>query len=414
MTGRIERRTQSRKRPVSLVYVELPPANGGMMRDLSEHGFSLRAMMPLQMSEKAPFSFNLDAAARIDGEAIVVRLEDGGQVAALEFAGLSAHSREQIRRYLDKFDQPHARESGPLKAPAQENSTFEELRSEIRITATRPKTPPVKLPVTKPTALEPQEVRDAQSEEPPPLLKLSAVRPEIVKPVPAKSVAPVAEPEPVEVEAHPIPEGPPEPHPQVAIAPRIESPVAAHAEALPELPPALEPLSALEVESEESAPGWMERFTLTQAISIMFLLTVVAGLFVYHRELGHALVWLGQKIAGDETSGSARPAAAPEPAAAEAGPANSETNAGPTTANPENPPVSGSSSAPESTSPKGAEVSSAPEKPSAPPQNDTNTPSPVPLTQMTRTPPASAPAPATSEAGQQEYQQAHAILHSPS
>jgi len=57
MTLKTNRRTQLRKRPLSLVYVELPPSNGGMMRDLSEHGFSLRAMLPLRQSEKVPFSF---------------------------------------------------------------------------------------------------------------------------------------------------------------------------------------------------------------------------------------------------------------------------------------------------------------------------------------------------------------------
>jgi PilZ domain len=417
MTVNIERRTQSRKRPVSLVYVELPPSNGGMMRDLSEHGFSLRAMMPLQMSEKVPFSFHLDATARIDGEAIVVRLEDGGQVAALEFAGLSAHSRDQIRNYLEKFDEALAKESSSVKAPIQENSTFEELRSEIRITATRPKTPPLRLPLSKPAAFEPQEVRATQAEEPSPLLKLSAVRPEAANPVPEKPLVPMEEPQSVEVEAYPIPEEPPEPHSQVAFAPapRIESPIlAAPSETLPELPAALEPLSALETGAAESAPGWMDRFTLARAIGIMFLLAAVAGFFAYHRELGHALVWLGQRIAGDETSGSLQPAAAPGPAVPEAAPADSGANASPATANVGNAQVSSNSPAPESTPPKGAELSSAPENTPAPPQKDASAPSLVPLTQATRAPSASAPAPAAGEGGQQEYQQAHAILHSSS
>src|SRR5258708_30880043 len=106
MTLKTNRRTQLRKRPLSLVYAELPPSNGGMMRDLSEHGFSLRAMLPLRQSEKVPFSFALDGAARIDGEAIVVRVDDGGHVAALEFAGLPSHSRGQVRPWHDKCDEP--------------------------------------------------------------------------------------------------------------------------------------------------------------------------------------------------------------------------------------------------------------------------------------------------------------------
>ena len=409
MTARIERRTQSRKRPVSLVYVELPPANGGMMRDLSEHGFSVRAMMPLQMSEKVPFSFNLDSTARIDGEAIVVRLEDGGQVAALEFAGLSAHSRDQIRRYLEKFDQPVATKSGPTKAPLQGNSTFEELRSEIRATGARPATPPVKLPVTKPVAPEPPRLREASPAEPPPLLKLSSVRPETPKPVPAKSIEPEEEPEAIEVEAYPILEEQPQLHSEISAAPPAPPPVVAtHSEPLSEMPPALEPLSSFEAESDVSAPSWMDRFTLTRAIGIMLLLTLVASLFVYHREFGHALVWLGQKIAGDETSGSAQPGAAPGPTAPEAAPAGTGTNVSSAAMNP---PVSSRSSVSDSTPPKGAELPAASESTPAPQQKDASTPSPVPLTRVTRTPTESTLATPTGDTGQAEYQRAHAILH---
>ncbi|HUI51686.1 MAG TPA: PilZ domain-containing protein, partial [Terriglobales bacterium] len=326
MTGRIERRTQSRKRPVSLVYVELPPANGGMMRDLSEHGFSLRAMNPLQMSEKVPFSFNLDSTARIDGEAIVIRLQDSGRVAALEFAGLSAHARDQIRRFLEKFDGAVAKESGPAPVPVQDNSTFDELRTEIRETEARPATPRLQLPIPRPE-LPPPAPAPAPPEslpsEPPPLLKLSSVRPETVKPVPAKWIEPEEEPEPVEVPALPIPEELATPPLQVLSAPRVQIPLAATpSEPLPELPPALEPLYSLEMESDEAAPSWMDRFTLTRAIVIMLVLTLLAGSFVYHRQLGHALVWLGQKIAGDQDSGSVRPAGIPEPKNTETVPAS--------------------------------------------------------------------------------------------
>ena len=124
MTVHTERRTQTRKRPLSLVYVELPPSNGGMMRDLSDQGFALRAMMPLQPSEKLPFAFSLDNGVRVDGEAIVLRVEDGGNVAALEFAGLPAHSRDQIRRWLEKFDEPLSRESALPKPPKEPASTL--------------------------------------------------------------------------------------------------------------------------------------------------------------------------------------------------------------------------------------------------------------------------------------------------
>ena len=116
------------------------------MRDLSEYGFSLRAMLPLQPSEKIPFSFALDTAARIDGEAIVRRLEDGGRVAALEFAGLPSHSRDQIRRWLDKLDEPISPEpepeSGSAQARSPKHASLTELRTQIRAPKSAAQTPP--------------------------------------------------------------------------------------------------------------------------------------------------------------------------------------------------------------------------------------------------------------------------------
>ena len=45
----------------------------------------------------------------------------------------------------------------------------------------------------------------------------------------------------------------------------------------------------------------MDRFTLGRAVGIMLFLTLLAGSYVYHREVGQALIWLGHQIAGDES-----------------------------------------------------------------------------------------------------------------
>ena len=385
------------------------------MRDLSEHGFSLRAMNPLQMSEKVPFSFNLDSTARIDGEAIVIRLQDSGRVAALEFAGLSAHARDQIRRFLEKFDGAVAKESGPAPVPVQDNSTFDELRTEIRETEARPATPRLQLPIPRPE-LPPPAPAPAPPEslpsEPPPLLKLSSVRPETVKPVPAKWIEPEEEPEPVEVPALPIPEELATPPLQVLSAPRVQIPLAATpSEPLPELPPALEPLYSLEMESDEAAPSWMDRFTLTRAIVIMLVLTLLAGSFVYHRQLGHALVWLGQKIAGDQDSGSVRPAGIPEPKNTETVPASVDDLANSAAVTQTNSSTSPDALADNSKPAKAPDLPASTETPIAAQPKDAAAPALVPLTQVTHEPGSKAPATPGSDTGQAEYQRAHAILH---
>ncbi|MGC0778365.1 MAG: PilZ domain-containing protein, partial [Candidatus Acidiferrum sp.] len=115
MTVDTERRKKLRNRPRSLVYVELESANGGMMRDLSEEGFALRAMMPLRAGGKTQFAFSLDEGTRISGEGRIVWIKEDGRVAGIEFCGISHSARVQIRRWLNRADQPAGR--GP-KVPA--------------------------------------------------------------------------------------------------------------------------------------------------------------------------------------------------------------------------------------------------------------------------------------------------------
>lgn len=494
MSVKTDRRTQSRKRPLSLVYVELPPSNGGMLRDLNEQGFALRAMMALHLSEKLPFSISLDNGVRIDGEAIVVRLEDNGHVAALEFAGLAAHSRDQIRRWLEKFEEPLSREAWAPKPPAVRASTMEELRHEARKVVAEPPAqhaepvvappepepeppapmpqlkqlpeheppsslppapqaappvvppsqeialvPPPPPPVTAPTEVAPvlpQEqlefpsqlvteppapTLDAPVEQPfesaelplpkflrqpehapppppaaqlPPLLKLSSVRPGPPPEPPKEPVFPV--PNSRVAEAPPAPNPVPlseiliQPPSVIAAPPSPPALAPAHVPSRV-VPPPLEPLSAWESETDAASPGWTESFTLGRAIGIMVFLALLVGSVVYHREVGHALIWLGQQIAGEEpqeASQITQPFASPV-VATPAAPANSP--------NPTNPPEKAATAAED----KSAATPPAPENPV------------VPQTDANRTPEA-APADSTSGTGQDEYQRAMQILKTPS
>jgi len=493
MTVKTERRTQLRKRPLTLVYVELPPSNGGMMRDLSEHGFSLRAMLPLKPSEKVPFSFSLDTAARIDGEAIVLRLEDNGHVAALEFAGLSAYARDHIRRWLEKFEEPLSREPGPPKSQGSANPTLTELRSEIYSSPQRPATSPPGRKISPPPAPPPPAQAAPPPAEPakpfappppsaaawvpvssplqepskpllaplsgpvqsvlpppapaqpslppsplpssaeslfplppaappelpqalPPLLKLSSVRPSppLVE-VPAEPVVPVATPMPVPVSAAPI--LPPSqeilsPPPDIEKTPVIALLTPPPSSRL--IPPPLEPLSSFEGDTDAVSPGWMDSFTLRRVISIMLFLTLIAGSFVYHREFGRALIWLGQQIEGDDSpdiSHTMQPSVPPsEPAIPDTPPTVSSAK----------PPVSVPPSdaivpaPPTSSEPKSAELPRASENTPVPQLKDATPGSLVTSAQVNRSLAATPPADIAVEAGRSEYQQAMQILRSPS
>jgi hypothetical protein len=43
---------------------------------------------------------------------------------------------------------------------------------------------------------------------------------------------------------------------------------------------------------------WTEDLTLSSAISIMFILALTVGIYVFHREAGQGLIWLGERMGG--------------------------------------------------------------------------------------------------------------------
>ncbi|HWN74675.1 MAG TPA: PilZ domain-containing protein [Candidatus Udaeobacter sp.] len=484
MTLKTDRRTQHRKRPLSLVYVELPPANGGMMRDLSEQGFSLRAMTPVSPSEKIQYSFVLDSSARIEGDAIVLRVEDGGRVAALEFAGMPPHCRDQIRRWLDKFDEPISPDSEPAQPAASKHASLTELRTQIRAPKAPSQPPPVKaIPPSAPEPFPPPPVQPAEivppqsivsappnpeppssplsaaaeatplpspvvadtppapivmalpklaplpPQEPPPppppqahltveqqdgpplppLLKLSSVRP---GPLPAElSGEPDDSGEAPKLVTEP-PEGTPLTLPKPAPPAAMEIPFAEPAPAPPVVrrraPPALEPLSSFEGETDSDTPGWMDRFTLERAVGIMLFLTLLAGSYVYHGELGQALIWLGHQIAGDESPENSKFIRPEVPSASHSAP---EPTPAARSLEPPAPVIQHSSA---TTEPTSGNLPAASEKTPSPQLKGGSPGSLVPLTQVTRPPAPTASGDNSVEPGQPEYLQALQILRSPS
>ena len=137
MPVQTERRNSLRRRPLGLVYVELTSANGGMMRDLSEDGFAMRAMIPLRAGEQTSFRFSLDATTAVEGTALILWAEEGGRLAGLQFTELSMESRAIILRWLSSPEEPSRKEAGPPKPLTGEGNTFAELREQIRMEPVR-------------------------------------------------------------------------------------------------------------------------------------------------------------------------------------------------------------------------------------------------------------------------------------
>ena len=318
MTVDTERRKKLRSRPRNLVYVELESANGGMMRDLSEEGFALRAMMPLRAGEKTQFAFSLEEATRISGEGRIVWIKEGGRVAGIEFCGIPHNARELIREWLGRTDQLTAQESKVPATSVPEPSTLEELPEEARFTLPRvalssaeppkaapssePESVPAPIPVPPPVAQPPEEARFTL-----PRVALPSVEPPKAAPFSEPEIAHVAIPESVGIaDLAEAPTGSATaPSPEMQTELHDILPETARATVLEPLPTesVIEPLPELQSETECSETideHSVSRSLLMRAIGMMLLLTLIAGGVVFHREVGHALIWVGQVIAGPE------------------------------------------------------------------------------------------------------------------
>lgn len=367
--GNTERRGKSRQRPISLVYVELASANGGMMRDLSEEGFAVRAMMPLRAGEKTPFHFALSETVRIEGEGEILWVAESGRVAGVRFTEVSPSAREQIREWLLHPETPPSREKVVEKTKPEPSPTLDELREEIQTVPPRPEKPP---PSEEPLPAPPVETV-VQPSEPAPVAKLAespvlqeqaqatspgeaAVLPPQESPLPAPTAPALPRlsltPKRVEPASHPphtaasssqgahmatetvslspptaMPESEEESSESDRHVPDISTiliqPSGRTMRPSPQSPAAL-PASSWDQESERGA-GWTEQVSLSKAIAVMVVFTLVVGLGVFHRDVGQGLIWLGEALGGVQQTQSQMPAISETGAAgAPVGPSSSQ------------------------------------------------------------------------------------------
>jgi hypothetical protein len=342
-TIKSERRKKLRKKPLRLVYVELASGNGGMMRDLSEEGFAVRAMMPVRVGDKTPFSFTLGDTTRIEGEGKILWIDEGGRVAGVQFTQISSEMKTQIDDWLiddEKIASPRETHKEPAIAAA---STMEELREEIRSTPVRAE---AALPVVEeqpPATVEKSEVELVPAVEAKP--KVESVPIEEPKPAPDAARAPTAPPassmtegffrkwpktpaastRAVETQAADVAprapssvSPPPRSHPKKREFEEEEETPRVAATPLPDISEilmqprgmsanagprnaAVQPLTEVPEAAESGHNSW-EWFTLSRAVLSMVVLTTLVGMYVYHREVGRGLIWLGEALGG--TSGS--------------------------------------------------------------------------------------------------------------
>jgi PilZ domain len=346
-----DRRKKTRKSPLSLIYVELGSSNGGMLRDLSEEGFAVRAMMPLRPGEKTPFSLVLNATTCIEGQGEVHWIEEHGRVAGIRFLEIPGHALPQIQSWLNGTLETPEVEAETDKTITKNTLSFDQLRQELRDPPASPESPEYGRVAESPPLPEKLDEQPSEVLKPPPPI-------ELVPELPAPAASEVAdarespsEPpvglgalpglpdfsttqEAIEITFEALPPAParvPTRFPARKTAPRASStPVVEedvpleHAAVLQDISDvliqpsgkgrahgalgstALEPLD--ELPQSRARASRMEWFTPSRAISIMVLLTLFVALSAFHRAVGEGLIWLGQQMGGTQSSQSAAPA----------------------------------------------------------------------------------------------------------
>jgi hypothetical protein len=114
MTYNLERRQSPRKRFENLLYVEVEPGNGGMVLNLSEHGFGFRAVRRVRPKEEVKFAFNLDEKRRLEGRGRLEWSDKEGRVAGVQFTEVSDEFLGEMRKWMaNAVEYPMLQSSGP-------------------------------------------------------------------------------------------------------------------------------------------------------------------------------------------------------------------------------------------------------------------------------------------------------------
>lgn len=113
MTNNLERRQSPRKRFENLLYVEIEPGNGGMVLNLSEHGFGFRAVKRVRPKQEMKFAFNLDEKRRVEGQGRLEWSDKEGRVAGVQFTDVSNEFRSEMREWMANAVEYPIQSTGP-------------------------------------------------------------------------------------------------------------------------------------------------------------------------------------------------------------------------------------------------------------------------------------------------------------
>jgi hypothetical protein len=311
--------------------------NGGMMRDLSEEGFAVRAMMALTSGKSTPFSFSLSESLRIEGKGEIVWVEDKGRVAGVRFTEISSQARKQIQNWLNEISDSQEEKESEEDPVAPTAQSFDQLREELRGSPPQPDPPkhevipdtrrPEETRANVPplTAGEPWKAQEPEHPHPPePIpfpglpsfsLDQGAIEISFEPPAPANESLDKTSRSGAPARRIPLPVSPNEdvvarPRPPAGMPDisKILMQPSRKATNYTSRLPILEPL-----ETPNQSRGMFEQsrtraFTLSRAVTIMFLIACAVAVTVYHQTVGQGLIWLGEQIGGAQMNEIPAPA----------------------------------------------------------------------------------------------------------
>jgi PilZ domain-containing protein len=105
-----------RKKTQSLVYLELGRENGAVMLNLSEHGCGFQAISAVKPG-KTRFAFQISGGRRVAGEAEVAWVDEAGIMGGMHFLDLQPEARRQVRMWLNDTNAQEELGEGVAPAP---------------------------------------------------------------------------------------------------------------------------------------------------------------------------------------------------------------------------------------------------------------------------------------------------------
>src|SRR5256885_11683696 len=286
---RYEKRQIARKRTDQLLYLELGGDNGGIILNLSEEGCNFQAIGPV-MEKELPFEFALGGGQQIHGKGQITWPDATRQLGGLRFNGLSADHRQQIRAWLQETnaiedsDEEFALAAAAAPVDSLAKLRRKQLREEARLQW---------------ESAQQGAANGSPAEQPGPKPGATGNHHESVR-APATTLQGVVE----EVFAHE------EKNRAVVQTSRPPTPVSSERIqslrseilGLPQAATPPHPLPEKTTTVEKPAGAW-RGVTAIVAAAIL-----AAFVILYHREVGHSLIWMGATLTGDtQASKSASP-----------------------------------------------------------------------------------------------------------